>query len=149
MGSPVFQGKGLGRWGGPVPPAIQPFIPPSPPSPYPAMGMMYPSQLAYQGVPAQAHVQQRPQAGGTTCRAQKGKGEEHRRAWERIAEAERSLREREARVMGGAGRVAGGRTGGTGRPQGGEAQAVEELQWAWADLRRGQERVERAEQEGR
>ena len=50
--------------------------------------------------------------------------------------------------MGGAGGVAEGRTEGTGRPQGGEAQAVEELQWAWADLRRRQERVERAEREG-
>ena len=67
----------------------------------------------------------------------------------RIAEAERSLREREARLMCGAGRVAEGRTEGTGRPQGGEAQAVEELQRAWADLRRRQERVERAEREGR
>ena len=51
--------------------------------------------------------------------------------------------------MGGARRVAEGRTEGTGRPQGGEAQAVEELQWAWAYLRRRQERVERAEREGR
>ena len=50
--------------------------------------------------------------------------------------------------MGGAGRVAEGRTEGTGRPQGGEAKAVEELQWAWADLRRRQERVEGAEREG-
>ena len=41
-----------------------------------------------------------------------------------------------------------GRTEGTDRPQGGEAQAVEELQRAWADLRRMQEGVERAEQEG-
>ena len=32
-----------------------------------------------------------------------------------------------------------GRTEGTDRPQGGEAQAVEELQMTWADLRRGQE----------
>ena len=56
-------------------------------------------------------------------------------------------REREARVMGGAGRAAKGRTEGTGRPQGGEAQAVEELQRAWADHRRRQERVERAERE--
>ena len=51
--------------------------------------------------------------------------------------------------MGGADRVAEGRTEGTGRPQGGEAQAVEELQWAWTDLRSRQERVERAEWEGR
>ena len=50
--------------------------------------------------------------------------------------------------MGGAGRVAEGRTEGTGRPQGREAQALEELQWAWADLRRRRERVERAEREG-
>ena len=47
--------------------------------------------------------------------------------------------------MGGA---EGGRTEGTDRPQGGEAQAVEELQRAWADLRRRQEGVEKAEREG-
>ena len=35
-----------------------------------------------------------------------------------------------------------------GRPRGGEAQAVAELQRAWADLQRGMERVERAEWEG-
>ena len=51
--------------------------------------------------------------------------------------------------MGGADRVAEGRTEGPGRPQGGEVQAVEELQRAWADLRRRQERVERAVREGR
>ena len=50
--------------------------------------------------------------------------------------------------MAGAGRVAEGRTEGTGRMQGGEAEAVEELQWAWADLPRRQERLERAEREG-
>ena len=110
--------------------------------------MMYPPPPAYLGMQAQAPVQQRPQASRTTWGAQGGKGEEHRRAWERIGEAATSLREREARVMGGAGRVAEARTEGTGRPQGGEAQAVEELQWAWADLRRRQEMVERAEWEG-
>ena len=50
--------------------------------------------------------------------------------------------------MGGAGRAEEGRTEGTDRPQGGGAQAVEELQRAWADHRRRQERVERAEREG-
>ena len=50
--------------------------------------------------------------------------------------------------MGGAGRAPEGGTEGTGRPQGGEAQAVEELQRAWADLQRRQERVEGAEREG-
>ena len=50
--------------------------------------------------------------------------------------------------MGGAKRVAEGWTEGPGRPQGGEAQAGEELQRAWADLRRRQERVERPEWEG-
>ena len=148
MGSLVFPGKGFGCWGGVVPPAIPPLIPPFPPPPYPAMGMMHPPPPAYPGRPAQAHVQQRPQAVGTTGGAQGGKEEQHRRAWKRIEEAERSLREREARVMEGADRVAEGRTEGTGRPQGGEAQAVEKLQWAWADLQRRQERVERAELEG-
>ena len=74
--------------------------------------------------------------------AQEGKGEEHRRAWERLGEAERILLEREARVK------EEGRTGGTDRPQRGEAQAVEELQMAWADLPRRQEGVERAERKG-
>ena len=41
-----------------------------------------------------------------------------------------------------------GRTEGTDRWQEGEAQAVEELQMAWADLRRRQEGVERTEREG-
>ena len=131
-----------------MPPTIPPVIPPFPPPPYPAMRMMYPPPPAYPGVPSQAHVQQRPQAGGTTWGAQGGKEEDHRRAWERIGEEEMRLREREARVMGGADRVAKACTEGPGRPQGGEAQAVEELQQAWADLRRRQERVERAKREG-
>ena len=50
--------------------------------------------------------------------------------------------------MGVADRVAEGRTEEPLRPQGGEAQAVEELQRSWADLRRRQQRVERAEREG-
>ena len=45
---------------------------------------------------------------------------------------------REARVKGEVGRAGEGKTEGTNRPQGGEAQAVEELQRAWADLRRRQ-----------
>ena len=148
MGSPVFPGKGLGWWGGVVPPAILPVIPPFPPPPYFAMGMVYPPRPAYPGVPSQAHVQQRPEAGGTTWGAEGGKGEEHRRAWERIGEEERRLRGREARVIGGAHRVAEGWTEGQGTPRGGEAQAVEQLQRAWADLRRRLARAERAEREG-
>ena len=74
-----------------------------------------------------------------------GKGEEHRK---KLGEAERSLREREARVKGEVGGAEEGRTEGTDRPQGGEAQAVEKLQMAWADLQRRQERVERVEREG-
>ena len=148
MGPPVFQGKALGWWGGVVPPAIPPVIPPFRPPSYPAMGMMYPPAPAYPGVPSQAHVQQRPHAGWTTFGAQGGKGEEHRRAWERIGEEESWLQEREARVMGGADRVSEERTEGPGRPPGEEAQAVEELQRAWSDLRRRQEMVEGAEREG-
>ena len=148
MGSLVFPARGSGWWGGVVPPAIPPVIPPFPQPPYPVMGMVYPPPPAYPGVPSQAHIQQRLQAGGTTWGAQGGRGEEHRRARERIGEEERRLQEREARVMGGADRVTEGWTEGPGRPQGGEAQAVEELQRAWADLRRRQERVERAEREG-
>ena len=58
------------------------------------------------------------------------------------------MREREARVKGEVGGAEEGGTEGTDRPQGGEAQAVEELQRAWADLWRRQEGVERAEREG-
>ena len=148
MGSPVFPGTGLGWWGGVVLPAVPPIIPPFPPPPYPAMGMMYPPLPAYPGMQPQAHMQQHQQAVGTACGAQEGKGEEHRRAWERLGEAERSMREREARVKGEVGGAEMGRTEETDRPQGGEAQAVEELQRAWADLRRRQEGVERAEREG-
>ena len=148
MGSPVFPGKGLGWWGGVVPPAVPPIVPPFPPLPYPVMGMMYPPLPAYPGMQRQAHMQQHKQAGGTAWGAQEGKGEENRRAWERLGEAERSLRERKARVKGEVGGAGEGRTEGTGRPQGGEAQAVEELQMTWTDLRRGQEGVERAEREG-
>ena len=148
MGSPVFPGTGLGWWGGVVPPAVPPVIPPFPPPPYPAMGMMYPPLPTYPGMQPQAHMQQHQQAGGIAWGAQEGKGEEHMRAWERLGEAERSMREREARVKAEVGGAGEGRTEGTDRPQGGEAQAVEELQRAWADLWRGQEGVERAEREG-
>ena len=58
------------------------------------------------------------------------------------------MREREAKVKGEVGGAKEGRTEETDRPQGGEAQAVEELQRAWADPRRRQEGVERAEWEG-
>ena len=148
MGSPVFPGKGLGWWGDVVPPAVPPIVPPFPPPPYPAMGMVYPPLPAYPGMQPQAHMQQHQQAGGTAWGAQEGKGEERRRAWERLGEAERSLRGREARVKGEVGRAEEGRTEGTDRPQGGEAQAVEELRMTWADLQRGLEGVGRAEREG-
>ena len=148
MGSPVFPGTGLGLWGGVVPPAVPPIVPPFPPLPYPAMGMMYPPLPTYPGMRPQAHMQQHQQAGGAAWGAQDGKGEEHRRAWERLGEAERSLREREARDKGEVGGTEEGRTEGTDRKQGGEGQAVEEPQRAWADLRRRQEGDERAEREG-
>ena len=111
------------------------------------MGMMYPPLPMYPGMQPQAHMQPHQQAGGTAWGAQKGKGEEHRRAWERFGEAGRSLREREARDRGEVGGTEKGRTEGTDRPQGGEAQAVEEPQRAGADLRRRQEGDERAERE--
>ena len=148
MGSTLFPGTGLGWWGGVVPPAVPPIVPPFPPPPYLAMGMMYPPLPAYPGMQPQVHMQQHQQAGGTAWWAQEGKVEEHRRAWKRLGEAERSLQEREARVKGEVGGAEEGRTEGTNRPQGGEAQAVEELQRAWEDLRRRQEGVERAEREG-
>ena len=137
MGSSVFPGKVLGWWAGVVPPAVPPIVPPFPPPPYPAMGMVYLPVPAYLGMQPQAHMQQHQQASRTAWRAQEGKGEERKRAWERLGEAERSLREREARVKGEVGGAEGGRTEGTDGPQRGEAQAVEELQMTWADLRRG------------
>ena len=92
--------------------------------------MVYPPPPAYPAVPPPAPVRQHPQAGGAAWGAQGGKGEEHRRAWERIGEEEKMLGEGEARIMGGAARVAEGSTMGQGTPQGGKAQAVEELQRA-------------------
>ena len=148
MGSPVFPGAGLKWWGGVVPPAVPPIVPPFPPPPYPAMRMMYPPLPMYPGMQRQAHMQQHQQAGGTAWGAQEGKGEEHRRAWERFGEAGRSLWEREARDRGEVGGTEEGRTEGTDRPQGGEAQAVEETQRAGADLWRRQEGDERAGREG-
>ena len=91
MGSLVFPGKGLGWWGGVVPPAVPPIVPPFPPPPYLGRGMMYPTLPAYPGMQPQAHMQQHQQAGGTAWGAQEAKGEEHRRAWERLGEAERSV----------------------------------------------------------
>ena len=130
MGSPVFPGTGLGWWGGLVPPVVPAIVPPFPPPPYLAMGMMYPPLPAYPGMRPQAHMQQHQQAAGTAWGAQEAKGEEHWRAWERLGEAERSLPEREARVKGEVGGGEEGWTEGTDRPQGGEAQAVQELQRA-------------------
>ena len=147
VGLLVIPERGLGLLGGVVPPAVPPIVPPFPPQPYPAMGMVYPPQPAYPGVQPQVHVQQQPQACGTAWGAQQAKREEHMRAWERLGEAERSLREREARVKVGAGGAENVRTEGTDRTQGGEAQAVEELQRAWADIWRRQDGVERAERE--
>ena len=144
MGSSTFPEKGWGWWGGVVRPAIPPFPPPT----YPAVGMVYPPSPAYLGVPPPALWRQHPQAGGAAWGAQGEKGEEHRRAWERIGEEERRLGKREARIMGGEARVAEGWTAGQGEPRGGEAQAVEQLQRAWVDLRRRLQRVERAEREG-
>ena len=90
MVSPVFPETGLGWWGGVVPPAIPPIVPPFLPPPYPAMEMMYPPVPAYPGMQPQAHMQQHQQAVGTAWGAQEGKGEEHRRVWERIEEVRKS-----------------------------------------------------------
>ena len=73
-------------------------------------------------------MRQHQQARGAAWGAQGGSGEEHRRAGERIGKEERRLAEMEARIMGGAARVAEGWTTGQGTPRGGEALAVEELQ---------------------
>ena len=136
MGSPVFPWAGSGWWGGVIPPAVPPIVPPFPPPPYPAMGMMYPPLRCTRSCSHRRTCNSTSRPEGTAWGAQEGKGEEHRRAWERFGEAERSLREREARDRGEVGGTEEGRTEGTDRPQGGEAQAVEEPQRAGADLRR-------------
>ena len=144
MGSPVFPGKGRGGWWGAV---LPPTIPPFPPPLYPAVGNLYPPPPSYPGVLPPTPVRQHPLAGGATWGAQGGNGEEVRRAWERIEEEERRLREREARAMGEVAGAAEGRATGQGSPGGGEAQAMEKLRRAWASLRRRLERVQRAERE--
>ena len=100
-----------------------------------------PPPAMYSAALLTAPMQQHPQAGGATSAAQGVKGEALRRAWERIGEEERRLQEREAPAIGGRARAPG-------TPGGGEAHAVEELQRAWADIRRWLERVERTEQDG-
>ena len=148
MGSPVFPGRGMGWWGAVVPPAITPVIPLFPPPPYVPWGWCtHPDQRTRACHRKHTYSSAR-RLMGRRRGGQGGNEEEHRRAWERIGEEERRLREREARIMGGADRVAEDWTEGQDRPWGGEAQAVEELQRAWADLWRRLERVERAEREG-
>ena len=108
------------------------------PPPYHAVGAVYPPPMAYPGVMPPAHVRQHQLASWATWAAQGGKGEQLRRAWERIGEEERRLREREPQAMGDRAGHAGGR----------EAQVVEELHAAWADLRTRLERMETADWEG-
>ena len=96
MGSPVFPGKGLGWWGGVVPPAVTPIVPPFPPPPYPAMGMVYPLLPAYPGMQPPAHMQQHQQASGTAWGALEREG---RRAQEGVGEV-RGGREEPAGVGG-------------------------------------------------
>ena len=101
----------------------------------------------YPGALPPAPMQQHPKAGGAIWGTQRGKGEELRRAWERIGEEERRLQESEARAMGEVAGVAEGRARAQGTARGGEAHAVMELQRAWADIRTRLERLERAEQD--
>ena len=132
----------VGRCHPTCPPAVSPTTIPCgragihPPS-------MYPSALPPAPMP------QHPRAGKATLGAQGGKGGELTRAWKRIGEEARRLQEREARPMGEAARAAGVRTRAQGSPRGGEAQAVEELQRAWADIRRRLEKVEMAGRDGK
>ena len=131
MGAPIYPQKGRGGWwGGVVPPAIPPF----PPPPYPAVVPVYPLTPVYPGALPPARMRQHQQAGGATWGAQGGKGQELRRAWERIGKEERRLQGREAQAKGEAAGAAEGRASSQGTPGGGEAQVVKELQIAWADL---------------
>ena len=74
-----------------------------------------------------APVLQRPQAVRAARAAPTGKGEELRRAWERVGEEERRLSEREARVMGATAGVAGAQAHAQGTSGVGEAQAIEDV----------------------
>ena len=78
---------------------------------------MHPPLPAYPGVPQPAPLRQHQQAGRAVLGAQGERGEEHRRAKERIGEEERRLREKEAWIMGGSARVAEGWTTGQGTPR--------------------------------
>ena len=141
MGALVYPGKGSGRCLGGV-------IPPFPPPSYPAVMPVYPPPPMYPSDLPLAAMQQHPQVVKETWRALGAKGEELRRVWERIREEERRLQEREARVMGEAAGTTGVQARPQGTPQGGEAQAVQELQHARADIRRRLEPVVRAELDG-
>ena len=107
-----------------------------------------PLRPMYLNVLPPAAMQQHPQACGKAWGVQRGQGEELRRAWERIGEEERTLQEREARVMGEAVGAAGVRARAQGTPGRGWAQAVEELQRAWAEIGTRLERVETAGRDG-
>ena len=76
-----------------------------------------------------------------------GKEEELWRAWDRVGDEERRLQEREAQATGAADREAGALASTQGTPRGREAEAVEELQRAPAEVRRRVGRVERAERD--
>ena len=103
------------------------------------------------GAPAHAATGTRAAAPTGRWDSVGGAGREGRRAQEGMGEDRGSREEPEGeggQGHGWGGGGAEGRTEGRGRRQGGEAQALEELQRAWADHRRRQERVEGAEREG-
>ena len=142
----VFWGTGVPgegvRRGGVIPPfpappyqAVEPVYPPPPPK--------YPGALPPPPMP------QHPQAVRAMWGAQGGKGEEFLRAWQGVSEEERRLQERGAREMGEAAGAVGAQASAQGTPEGGEAQAVEELRRAWMDIRRRAEGVKRAERDGK
>ena len=73
----------------------------SPQVPYPAVFPVYPPGPMYSGVLPPAPVLQHPQAVQVAWGAPGGEEEELRRAWVRVREEERRLRERESQVKGG------------------------------------------------
>ena len=141
MGAPVYQQKGGGRCRAGV-------IPPLPLPLYPAVMPVYLPPPIYPGALPPAPKQQHSQAVRATWEAQEGKGEELRRAWERIGEGKRRLQEREAWPTGEAAGATRVHARGQGTPGRREAQAVVELQHTWADVRRRLERVERGKWDG-
>ena len=104
------------------------------------------------GVPGRAGTGTRAAAPAGRWDNVEGAGREGRGAQEGMGQDRVSREEPEGercKGHGWGGQGGGGEDERDRQTAGWEAQAVQELQWAWADLQRRQERVQRAEREGR